>query len=94
MEHQTIQTLKFKVTGRVQGVSFRYSTMLAAQKLGVCGNIKNEADGSVSGIIQGSPIQVEAMIEYLHKGPRFALVESVQINAISPINVKTFEILV
>lgn len=94
MESSQIHAYEFKVIGRVQGVSFRYSTMSTAQKLNIYGTITNDDDGSVSGIIQGNTEQLDAMINYLHQGPRFALVRSVQIHEISPINVTSFEIVV
>ncbi|PCJ19146.1 MAG: acylphosphatase [Candidatus Cloacimonadota bacterium] len=89
-----LQSLQFIVTGKVQRVAFRHSTMLVAQKLNITGNIKNEANSSVSGIIQGNTEQIKKMIQYLQKGPRFAVVNEVQIKEISPINVDDFQILI
>lgn len=39
---------RIKVTGRVQGVGFRFMTKILADKLGVLGTVKNETDGSVT----------------------------------------------
>ena len=39
--------LSIRVTGKVQGVFFRASTREEAQRLGLCGWVRNEADGSV-----------------------------------------------
>ncbi|SKA11995.1 acylphosphatase [Pilibacter termitis] len=43
-----MRKVKINVDGRVQGVGFRYMTKLVADKLGVKGEVWNEADGSVS----------------------------------------------
>ncbi|MDR1606293.1 MAG: acylphosphatase [Streptococcaceae bacterium] len=43
-----MRKVKLKVTGRVQGVGFRYATFQLANQLGIKGNVKNEADGSVT----------------------------------------------
>lgn len=39
--------------GRVQGVGFRYTAMLAAQSLGLTGWVKNQSDGTVMMEVQG-----------------------------------------
>ncbi|MCJ8344004.1 acylphosphatase [bacterium] len=67
--------------------------MQVANQLGVYGNIRNLKDGSVSGVIQGSAQQIQEMMDYLKRGPQFAMVQSLQINEISAINVTCFEIL-
>lgn len=43
----------FKITGKVQGVYFRKFTQQRAVELGIYGTVKNEEDGSVSGVIEG-----------------------------------------
>lgn len=47
--------IQIKVTGRVQGVGFRYTTFQIAQQLGVKGTVKNQDDGSVVIQAEGSP---------------------------------------
>ncbi|QDH78920.1 acylphosphatase [Echinicola soli] len=60
---------KYKILGEVQGVFFRKSTQEKAQGLGVKGWVKNESDGSVLTVIQGSEEQIRLMEEWLAKGP-------------------------
>ena len=65
------------VTGRVQGVSFRWYAMQEAAKLGVTGWVRNEPDGSVAGHFEGDADSVEAMVDWCRQGPRPAQVQRV-----------------
>jgi len=69
---------RFLVTGKVQGVYFRHSTRLEAERLGVCGVARNRADGSVEVIACGIAGAVESLHGWLHRGPRTARVLAVQ----------------
>lgn len=60
---------KYKVIGKVQGVFFRKSTQDKARELGIKGWVRNESDGSVMTVIQGSDAQLEAMEKWLKQGP-------------------------
>jgi acylphosphatase len=71
------QTKRFIVTGRVQGVFFRYTTQQQAVELGLTGWAKNRSDGSVEVIAHGSEAQIKALESYLWEGPRKAHVENV-----------------
>ena len=65
------------VTGRVQGVGFRFTTVEEAQRLGVRGWVRNEADGSVEVQAEGERAAVEAFVRFLHRGPPGAWVSDV-----------------
>ena len=67
----------FVVTGRVQGVGFRWWAVREAERLAVGGTVANRGDGSVEVHVIGSPERVEAMWQRLHEGPPFAKVERV-----------------
>ncbi|WWC69576.1 uncharacterized protein I206_103519 [Kwoniella pini CBS 10737] len=74
------QTLiQFKVTGDVQGVSFRYYTQKEAQKLGLKGYVYNHDDSSVQGIAVGVEDKVKQFQSYLSKGPSTAQVHNVEL---------------
>lgn len=65
------------VQGRVQGVGFRYSAAGHAVSLGVAGWIRNLPDGRVEAEFEGPAAALEAMLDWCHIGPRFALVSHV-----------------
>ncbi len=67
-----------RVTGRVQGVSFRAWTEDRARALGLEGWVRNETDGSVSALIAGPDAALQDMLKALHEGPRFAQVARVE----------------
>lgn len=70
------------ISGRVQGVGYRYSLFHQAQEAGLSGWCRNLADGRVEAVIQGPPDQVEQLIAWCHEGPRHAQVDAVQVVAL------------
>ena len=80
------------VRGRVQGVAFRWSTRERALALGVCGSVRNLADGSVEVLIQGESTQVDRLCDWLWQGPPHARVESVRCHEMSVDERREFEI--
>lgn len=69
---------RFQVIGKVQGVYFRHSARLEAQRLNIRGVARNLPDGSVEVLAQGSVPAVAAMHQWLQRGPAQARVEAVQ----------------
>ena len=67
------------VTGRVQGVGFRYALADEARLRGLSGWVRNRRDGSVEAILCGPPADVAALVEWARRGPPAAKVESVEI---------------
>ncbi|KKB64673.1 acylphosphatase [Robbsia andropogonis] len=72
-----IETYAIRVSGRVQGVGYRAAAVRRAHLIGVRGWVRNVADGTVEGVIQGSVDQVDRMLEWLRLGPPMARVETV-----------------
>ncbi len=68
------------VSGRVQGVAFRYYARNLAYQLGMRGWIKNLANGQVELVVEGSKNSVKEMIEWCKQGPRMAQVEDVEVD--------------
>ena len=79
MSAPALRSVRVRVTGRVQGVSFRAWTQGRARALGLDGWVRNEADGSVRALIGGELSAVDEMIAALHDGPRWAKVEGVEV---------------
>ncbi len=76
------QELKIQVTGKVQGVWFRKSTQITANRLGLCGYVHNNPDSSVEVYVIGEAEKVNILVGWLHNGPPFARVKSVDISDI------------
>lgn len=73
------KTVLARITGRVQGVSFRAWTRSQAARLDVSGWVRNESDGSVLTLLSGSNDAVDAMIVLLWQGPPHSSVSDVKI---------------
>lgn len=69
---------QWQVTGHVQGVGFRWSTRREAERLQLDGWVRNEPDGSVRLRARGEPGQLDALEEWLHRGPPPASVHEVR----------------
>lgn len=67
------------ITGRVQGVGFRFYMQRKARELGVTGWVRNRHDGSVEAVVQGEPGAVDAMIAWVRRGPPSAVVAEVRV---------------
>ncbi|MCM8528916.1 MAG: acylphosphatase [Lentisphaeraceae bacterium] len=65
------------VSGRVQGVGYRYFTEEKARKSRVSGWVKNLPDGRVEAEIQGEETDLLHLLSVLRKGPPLALVKDI-----------------
>lgn len=77
-EAETI-TRRLVVSGRVQGVGFRYSLADEARSCDLVGWVRNRRDGSVEAVVSGSPSAVEAIVNWAHRGPPAAYVTAVTV---------------
>ena len=68
---------ELKITGKVQGVGFRYFAYQKANEIGINGWVKNSRDGGVLIIAQGDEIDVNTFINYLQIGPTRARVDNI-----------------
>ncbi len=64
-----------EISGRVQGVGYRYFALKQATQLGLTGYVKNRFNGSVEVFAQGESNMVELFLRILEQGPHFAEVE-------------------
>ena len=70
---------RLRITGRVQGVAFRASTVTTARVLGLAGWVANRADGSVEAVAEGNEAGIAAFICWCHHGPPAARVDRVEV---------------
>ena len=88
----TTKAVRVRVTGRVQGVSFRYYTQDQAHRLGVSGWVRNEPDGSVEVHAEGSAEAVDGLVAWCHEGPALARVRDVAVTPQRPTGADAFEV--
>jgi acylphosphatase len=72
------------IRGRVQGVGFRDWMIVRAQALGLSGWVRNRADGGVEALVAGDTDAVEEMMRLCRRGPRMALVNSIEEDLAEP----------
>lgn len=75
-----IQARRYIVRGRVQGVGFRWFVEREAHILGIAGWVRNNHDGSVEVLAQGTRDQLSGLHSRLREGPRAARVDSVEVS--------------
>ena len=86
-----MKAVQARVSGRVQGVSFRWYTEEQARRLGVTGWVRNEPDGSVLVHAEGDDEAVDALVAWCRTGPSLARVTDVAVRAAAPSGAKAFE---
>ncbi len=77
--NNTIEELHAYVSGRVQGVGFRYFVVQKAHELALRGYARNDSDGSVEVLAQGPRPVLEHLLLYLRRGPSAAQVRDVRV---------------
>ena len=75
----SLETRHLAISGAVQGVGYRYSMVMAANRLGITGWVRNRRDGSVEAMIAGTADAVAAMIDWARHGPAGADVANVTV---------------
>ena len=79
-----MKRFRARVRGRVQGVGFRAYAAREARRLGVCGWVRNELDGSVSVLVEGEDGAADAFLAWLRHGPPSARVTAVDPDWLTP----------
>ena len=84
---------KYIISGRVQGVGYRFFVERVANQLGLRGYVKNLWDGNVEAYAIGEEAQLEEFRRRLAEGPRMGHVTAVQ-ESVEPVdkNCRRFEI--
>ena len=86
-----MKAVQARVTGRVQGVSFRWYTQERARDLGVVGWVRNEPDGSVLLHAEGEDDAVDALVAWCRTGPSMARVGDVAVREAAASGASSFE---
>jgi acylphosphatase len=68
---------EIKITGRVQGVGYRYFAVQKAKEMDINGWVKNLVDGSVLIIAQGIEEEIKTFTDYLYIGPTRSRVDKI-----------------
>ena len=71
-------TRRYVISGRVQGVGFRWFVEREARAIGVAGWVRNNDGGTVEVLASGSADQLSRLRKALQQGPRAARVDEVQ----------------
>jgi acylphosphatase len=71
-------TVRLFVSGRVQGVGFRFFVLRRAQDLGLTGYATNLADGRVEIVARGAESELHVLEQAVRAGPRHAKVAQVE----------------
>jgi acylphosphatase len=74
-----MERARLLISGRVQGVGYRYSTVNAARRFGLRGWVRNLDDGRVEAVAEGPREKLEELIRWAHQGPPAARVSDVAV---------------
>ena len=89
---EALTTRSLRIHGRVQGVGYREAMRQEAVRLALHGWVRNRADGTVEALVHGAQMNVERMIEWARRGPRYAQVEEVAVSPAEPPDTVGFNI--
>ncbi|HEX5322545.1 MAG TPA: acylphosphatase [Capsulimonadaceae bacterium] len=74
----SVKRVQAIVSGRVQGVGYRYFAAHAAHRLGLKGTVRNLPAGEVEAIAEGEEAALEQFLNELRQGPSAANVDDLQ----------------
>ena len=77
---------RFVISGRVQGVGFRYFVQSAAVRESIRGWVRNLDDGRVETAAAGEPAAMERFEQALRQGPPAARVDRVDVDDTFPLS--------
>lgn len=78
-----VRTVRAIISGRVQGVGYRYWAERTAREEGLSGTVRNRRDGSVELVVSGDDARVEAVLAKCRAGPSLAKVTGIDVSDIA-----------
>ena len=92
MKQTDVAARRVLVSGRVQGVAFRWYTLEEARGLGLAGWVRNLPDGRVEVQCQGRTEDVSTLLAWLEQGPPAARVSGIDVHSVAPEEHQGFDI--
>lgn len=80
------------ISGEVQGVGYRYSLQMVADRAGVTGWVRNRRDGTVEAELEGPASAVDDVLTWAHRGPPAASVTGVDATTVDATGAQVFEV--
>ncbi|MET0468776.1 MAG: acylphosphatase [Aeromicrobium sp.] len=80
------------VRGTVQGVGYRFSLRVVAERAGVSGWVRNRDDGSVEAELEGEDADLDTVLAWMAQGPPGARVHSRDVTDLDPTGVRGFAV--
>ncbi|MBN2460220.1 MAG: acylphosphatase [Candidatus Cloacimonetes bacterium] len=77
-----MKTIEIYVSGRVQGVCYRYFALDKANEYGIVGNVRNLRDGRVKIIARADASSLELFLSALRQGPALARIDNIEMSEI------------
>jgi acylphosphatase len=84
-EKASVHARRFLIRGRVQGVGFRWFVEREAFILRIAGWVRNNSDGTVEVLAQGTREQLAGLHSRLREGPRAARIDEVEVSEAQPV---------
>lgn len=85
-------TRRYRISGRVQGVGYRYFVRSTARRMNVRGWVRNADDGSVEAVADAERDVLQLFESELRRGPSLSRVESVDVAEIGESSLSAFEV--
>ncbi len=84
--------VRIRVSGRVQGVGFRYFTQMNAELLGIKGWVRNIPGGGVEAVLEGERQKVGELLNLMKSGSSGALVSGMELSELEAKGFEEFKI--
>lgn len=87
-----MRRVRVVVSGDVQGVGYRYTMLMIAERAGVSGWVRNLRDGRVEAEVEGTDVQVDDVLAWMAGGPPGSRVDAATVTEQTPTGRSGFEV--